>query len=120
VSRQLAPVAGARPIHLGLIAFEHLVPIRRLAAGGSLPKAELFGMVTNFKHVVAGPKAKLFEGELQGVRSGSAKSGPYYLQSYFSLRRIESIWRKEGKMPKETHDGNCALANRRDATAPGM
>jgi hypothetical protein len=40
-------------------------------------------MVAEFKHVVAGPKAKLFEGELQGVRSGSAKPGPYYLQSHY-------------------------------------
>jgi hypothetical protein len=77
-------------------------------------------MVAEFEHVIAGPEAKLFEGELQGVRARSAKPGPDYLQSHFSLRHIESIWRKEGKMPKETHDGNCALANRRDATAPGM
>jgi hypothetical protein len=77
-------------------------------------------MITNLEHVVAGAEAELFEGELEGVRSGSAKSGPYYLQSHFSLRHSESTWRKEGKMPKETHDGNCAVASRRDGWAPGM
>jgi hypothetical protein len=51
-----------------------MVPIHRLAARCLLPIAEALRIVAHLEHVVARPKAQLFQRQFHGIRSGPAKA----------------------------------------------
>ena len=90
---QLAPDPSPRPVSLGAVALEHLVPIDPLAARHGLPGGKLLGMVADLEHVVARPEAEPFQGELERIGTRATEAGADDFQRHGSIPTSSSMRR---------------------------
>ena len=72
---------AARPVHGRFVVSQNPFPVYGFAVGRRVPRFDVFGILEDFGHVVAGVETELLERRFKGQCTRPAEAGPDHLQS---------------------------------------